>query len=202
MGHIYTLRRIRDLKTNYRKRERLLIGRKNFMTVRVTGQNVTAQVLRPETAGDKVITSVHSRELSSFGWKGSLKNIPACYLVGLLLGKKCADKGIKQVVLYTGIRPFTSRIAACLKGLIEAGINSPHSDKTLPDSERINGSHIASYANMLKSNLEEYQSRFSGLLSLGLKPEEYPSHITKVKAEILNQDLKKHHSNKITTESS
>jgi len=171
------------------------------MTVRVTGQNVTAQVLRPETTGDKVITSVHSRELSSFGWKGSLKNIPACYLVGLLLGKKCADKGIKQVVLYTGIRPFTSRIAACLKGLIEAGINSPHSDKTLPDSERINGSHIASYANMLKSNLEEYQSRFSGLLSLGLKPEEYPSHITEVKGEILNHDPKKYHSNKISTES-
>ena len=201
MGHIYTLRRIRDLKTNYRKRERLLIGRKNFMTVRVTGQNVTAQVLRPETTGDKVITSVHSRELSSFGWKGSLKNIPACYLVGLLLGKKCADKGIKQVVLYTGIRPFTSRIAACLKGLIEAGINSPHSDKTLPDSERINGAHIASYANMLKNNLEEYQSRFSGLLSLGLKPEEYPSHITEVKGVILNHDPKKYHSNKISTKS-
>ena len=171
------------------------------MTVRISGQNVTAQVLRPETAGDKVITSVHSRELSSFGWKGSLKNIPACYLVGLLLGKKCADKGVNQVVLYTGIRPFTSRIAACLKGLIEAGITSPHSEKTLPDSERINGAHIVSYANMLKSNLEEYQSRFSGLLSLGLKPEEYPSHITEVKAEILNHDPKKHHSNKITTES-
>ena len=102
MGHIYTLRRIRDLKTNYRKRERLLIGRKNFMTVRISGQNVTAQVLRPETAGDKVITSVHSRELSSFGWKGSLKNIPACYLVGLLLGKKCADKGVKGTV---GLKP-------------------------------------------------------------------------------------------------
>jgi large subunit ribosomal protein L18 len=202
MGHVYTLRRIRDLKTNYRKRERLLIGRKNFMTVRISGQNVTAQVLRPETAGDKVITSVHSRELSAFGWKGSLKNIPACYLVGLLLGKKCVDKGVKQVVLYTGIRPFTSRIAACLKGLVEAGIISPHSEKTLPVNERINGAHIASYASMLKSNLEEYQSRFSGLLSLGLNPEEYPSHFTEVKGEILNHDPTKRHSSKVPHESS
>ena len=83
--------------------------------------------------------------------------------------------------------------------MIEAGITSPHSEKTLPDSERINGAHIASYANMLKSNLEEYQSRFSGLLSLGLNPEDYPSHITEVKGEILNHDPKKHRSNKITT---
>jgi large subunit ribosomal protein L18 len=86
--------------------------------------------------------------------------------------------------------------------LIEAGITSPHSEKTLPDSERINGAHIASYANMLKSDLGEYQSRFSGLLSLGLNPEEYPSHITEVKGEILNHDPKKHRSNKIPTEPS
>ncbi|MDP9196957.1 MAG: 50S ribosomal protein L18 [Thermoproteota archaeon] len=199
MGHVHTLARIRNLKTNYRKRERLLIGRKNFMTVRISGQNVAAQVLRPEMAGDKVITSAHSRELSAFGWKGSLKSLPACYLVGFLLGKRCVGEGVKQVVLYTGIRPFTSRIAACLKGLVEAGITSPHSEKTLPINERINGSHIASYATMLKSNLQDYQSRFSGLLSLGMNPEEYPSHFSEVKGQILTHDP--NHSSKVLHES-
>ena len=72
-----TFRRIREGKTNYRKREKLLMGRKDFVTVNVTNQNVTAQLIRPNLQGDLVMASVHSNELLSFGWKGSRKNIPS-----------------------------------------------------------------------------------------------------------------------------
>jgi large subunit ribosomal protein L18 len=185
MGNVYKLSRIRKGKTNYRKRERLLIGKTDFMSVKVSTQNVCAQVLRPELKGDKVITSVHSRELTSFGWKGSLKNMSACYLVGFLLGRKCMEKGIKHVVLYTGVRPFTARIASCVKGLIEAGVTSPHSPEILPPDERISGAHIAAYASTLNEKEDQYRSRFSGLLSSGMNPEMYPDHFTTVKNQIM-----------------
>jgi large subunit ribosomal protein L18 len=185
MGNVYKLSRIRKGKTNYRKRERLLLGKTDFMSVKVSTQNVCAQVLRPELRGDKVITSVHSRELTSFGWKGSLKNMTACYLVGFLLGRKCKEKGIKHVVLYTGVRPFTARIASCVKGLIEAGVTSPHSPEILPPDERISGVHIAAYASILKEKEDQYRSRFSGLLSSGMNPETYPDHFATVKNQIM-----------------
>jgi large subunit ribosomal protein L18 len=191
MSNVYKLSRIRKGKTNYRKRERLLIGRTDFMSVKISTQNVYAQVLRPEMEGDKVITSVHSRELTSFGWKASLKSLPACYLVGLLLGKKCKEKGVKHVALYTGIRPFTSRVASCLRGLIEAGVASPHSPEVLPPDERIKGAHIAAYASMLRGREDEYKSRFSGLLSIGMNPEEYPDHFATVKNEIMQTQFEK-----------
>jgi large subunit ribosomal protein L18 len=189
MGNVYKLSRIRKGKTNYRKRERLLLGKTTFMSVKVSTQNVYAQVLRPELEGDKVITSVHSRELTSFGWNGSLKNMSACYLVGFLLGRKCKEKGIKHVVLYTGIRPFTTRIASCVKGLIEAGVTSPHSPEILPPEDRITGAHIAAYANVLKGKEDQYKSRFSGLLSRGMKPETYPDHFGTVKNQIMQTNL-------------
>jgi len=185
MGNVYKLSRIRKGKTNYRKRERLLLGKTDFMSVKVSTQNIYAQVLRPELNGDKVVTSVHSRELTSFGWKGTLKNLAACYLVGFLLGRKCKEKGVKHVVLYTGVRPFTTRIASCVKGLIEAGVTSPHSPGILPSDGRISGVHIAAYASILRENEDEYKSRFSGLLSSGMAPETYPDHFATVKNQIM-----------------
>ncbi len=188
MVSVFKLSRIRNGKTNYRKRERLLIGRTDFVSVKISAQNVYVQVLSPHRSGDKVITSAHSRELLSFGWKGSMKNLPACYLVGLLLGRKCEMKGLKRVTMYTGVRPFTTRVAACLKGLIEAGISSPHSPEVLPDDDRISGAHIAAYANILKDNKEAYESHFSGLLSTGINPEEYPDHFFAVKKVVLKSE--------------
>ena len=57
MGNVYKLSRIRKGKTNYRKRERLLLGKTDFMSVKVSTQNIYAPVLRPELNGDKVGSS-------------------------------------------------------------------------------------------------------------------------------------------------
>ena len=182
-----TFRRIREGKTNYRKREKLLMGRKDFVTVNVTNQNVTAQLIRPNLQGDTVMASVHSNELLSFGWKGSRKNIPSCYLVGLLLGKKCLKKKLSSAILYIGKRHFTTKIAACLKGLSEAGLELPFPENIIPSEQRIQGSHIAEYANILKTNDTLYNSRFSSNLGLGLEPEKYSSHFSEVKDRIVNE---------------
>lgn len=191
MVYTSTLRRIRERKTNYRKREKLLIGKKDFVTVNVSDQNVSAQLIRPDLLGDKVMASVHSNELLSYGWKGSRKNIPSCYLVGLLLGKKCLQKKITSAILYIGKRHFTTKIAACLKGLSEAGLEMPFSKDIIPSEERIQGNHIAEYAKKIKTNDDLYKSRFSSNLGLGLDPEKYPIHFSEVKDRIVNDKSEK-----------
>jgi large subunit ribosomal protein L18 len=191
MVYTSTFRRIREKKTNYRKREKLLVGRKDFVTVNVSDQNISAQLIRPDLLGDKVMASVHSNELLSYGWKGSRKNIPSCYLVGLLLGKKCLQKKISSAILYIGKRHFTTKIAACLKGLAEAGLEMPFSEDVLPSDDRIQGNHIADYAKKLKENDDLYKSRFSSNLGSGLEPEKYPSHFSEVKDKIVNDKVQK-----------
>jgi len=191
MVYTSTFRRIREKKTNYRKREKLLVGKKDFVTVNVSDQNISAQLIRPDLLGDKVMASVHSNELLSYGWKGSRKNIPSCYLVGLLLGKKCLQKKISSAILYIGKRHFTTKIAACLKGLSEAGLELPFSESILPSEDRIQGNHIADYAKKLKANDDMYKSRFSSNLGSGLEPEKYPSHFSEVKDKIVNDKVKK-----------
>ncbi|MDW0193531.1 MAG: 50S ribosomal protein L18 [Nitrososphaeraceae archaeon] len=191
MVYTSTFRRIREKKTNYRKREKLLVGKKDFVTVNVSDQNISAQLIRPDLLGDKVMASVHSNELLSYGWKGSRKNIPSCYLVGLLLGKKCLQKKISSAILYIGKRHFTTKIAACLKGLSEAGLEMPFSENILPSEDRIQGNHIADYAKKLKANEDVYKSRFSSNLGSGLEPEKYPSHFSEIKDKIVNDKAKK-----------
>lgn len=176
MNYNAMLRRNRQRKTNYRKREALLISRSSFITVRISNQNVICQVLKPSSLGDIVICSVHSRELRKYGWKGSMNNLPACYIIGFLLGKKSIEKGTNHAILYTGKHAFTSRIAAALKGLIDAGLDVPVSKDILPTEERIRGGHIAEYAKILKEDQEKYNTRFSSLLKDGLQPQDYPSH--------------------------
>lgn len=191
MTYVHTLKRIRDDKTNYRKRAALLIGRRSFVTVKVSDQNVAAQVLKPAPAGDIVIASAHSRELAKQGWRGALNNLPACYLTGMLAAKKALGKGVNSAVLYIGKDHFTSRVAACMKGIVDGGINMPVSEESLPEQERISGQHIADYAGTLKENKEEYNSRFSAILKNGLSPEDYPSHFEEIKSKISGGKLEK-----------
>jgi large subunit ribosomal protein L18 len=184
LTYVQTLKRIRSDKTNYRKRAALLIGRHSFVTVKVSDQNVAAQVLKPTPTGDIVIASAHSRELAKQDWKGAFNNLPACYLTGLLMGKKTLEKGVKNAVLYIGKDHFTSRVAACLKGIVDSGVTMPVSEESLPPEERITGRHIAKYASTLKEDQEEYNSRFSAILKNGLKPEDYPTHFEEVTSKI------------------
>lgn len=184
MTYVRTLKRIRSDKTNYRKRAAVIIGRHSFVTVKVTDQNIAAQVLRPTPTGDLVIASVHSRELAKQGWKGSMNSLPACYLTGLLLGKKAQEKGTNKAILYSGKDHFTTRVAACVKGIADSGVNIPMSEESFPDADRISGQHIADYANALKENQEQYNSRFSAILKNGLKPEDYPSHFEELRFKI------------------
>lgn len=183
---VYTavLRRNRQNRTNYRKRVAMLIGRHSFVSITVSNQNIMAQVLKPSAGGDSVVTAVRSKELLMYGWKGSMKNIPTCYLTGLLLGIRTLEKGMNNLILYTGKGSFTSRVAACLKGLIDAGVRIPVSEASLPKIERINGGHIGQYAEVLKKDEGKYNSHFSSLLKNGWVPENYSYYFEEVRTKI------------------
>jgi large subunit ribosomal protein L18 len=190
MNYVHTLKRIRTHKTNYRKREALLISKQEFVTIKISNQNVIAQVLKPEIQGDIVRVSTHSRELRRYGWKGSLNSLPACFLVGLVLGRKALEKGVDKAVLYIGNKPFTSRIAACMKGIVQAGINIPISSESYPTEHRLNGQHIAEYALKIKrEDINKYNKYFSSLLREGLVPESYQSHVEDITSLILKGEL-------------
>jgi large subunit ribosomal protein L18 len=142
MAYSKILRRLREEKTNYKKRGTMLMGKRDFITVNITNENTQVQILQPGVSGDKVIASAHSRYLLEKGWKGSRKNVPAAYLTGYIAGKKALGNGAKDAILYTGTRKYTQRMAAALKGVIDAGVQVPADSETFPSDERINGEHL------------------------------------------------------------
>ena len=142
MAYSKILRRLREEKTNYKKRGTMLTGKRDFITVNITNQNTQVQILTPGMTGDKVIASAHSRYLLEKGWKGSRKSVPAAYLTGYLDGKKALGQGAKDAIMYTGTRRYTQRMAAALKGIVDAGVKVPADEKTFPPDERINGEHL------------------------------------------------------------
>lgn len=132
-------------KTNYKKRLKLLQSRKDRVVIRRTNKYIVIQLTRYEPAGDKILVSTTSKELIKIGWKHSCKNIPACYLAGLMLGIKATTSKIKEGILDLGLQTPKkgSRLYAALKGVIDSGVDIPSSDDIFPSEDRINGKHIS-----------------------------------------------------------
>ena len=120
----------------------MLMSKRDFIAINVTNENTQVQILKPEITGDKVIASAHSRFLLKDGWKGSRKNIPAAYLTGYFVGKKALSKGVDNAIVYSGTRKYTQRMAAVVKGVVDAGLTVPSDEETFPPEERINGEHL------------------------------------------------------------
>jgi large subunit ribosomal protein L18 len=135
-------RRIEN-KTNYHKRLILLKSKSPRLVVRKTNKYIILEIVESESAQDKVVYSVSTRDLLKSGWpkdkSGSLKSLSAAYLAGFLLGKKAKIKG--RVVLDTGLIPSTkgSRIYAAVKGISDAGIEINYDKEMIPSKERIEG---------------------------------------------------------------
>ena len=157
MPYSKILRRLREEKTNYKKRGTMLMGKRDFITVNISNENTQVQILTPGMTGDTVIASAHSRYLLDKGWKGSRKSVPAAYLTGYLAGKKALGKGAKDAIMYTGTRRYTQRVAAALKGVIDAGLTVPADPETFPPDARINGEHLT-----IKNDVSKVKSSIDG----------------------------------------
>ncbi len=139
------MRRRREGKTDYRKRLALLKSGEPRAIVRKSLRYITVQIAEYHEDGDKILIGVNSSKLKDYGWNGSFKNTPAAYLTGLLAGKLALKNGIESAVLDIGLqRPVRgSRVYAVLKGLVDAGVEIPHSEEVYPSEERIRGEHIS-----------------------------------------------------------
>jgi len=178
-------RRRREYKTDYQARRILAVSEHPRFVVRVSNKGILAQIVKAEIIGDKVLTQATSNELvSKYGWQASGKSIPAAYLLGLIAGHKAVKEGIETAYLDLGLRRPTkgSKIFAVVKGAIDAGLNIPCDSDIIPTPERINGGHIAKYAQVIDP--ESYEENFSEYLRKGLRPESLPEHFEEMKKKI------------------
>ncbi len=170
-------RRRREGKTDYLKRLALLKSRKPRLVVRKTNRYIIVQFVRFKESGDEVIAHAFSKELERYGWMYGGKNLPAAYLTGYLAALRAKEAGVSEAILDIGRFPSKrgSRLYAALKGVLDAGIEVPHSDEVLPDDARIRGEHISFFASKLEVEDREFLERqFSDYLKRGADPKAMP----------------------------
>ncbi|MGV8144387.1 MAG: 50S ribosomal protein L18 [Methanothermobacter sp.] len=177
-------KRRKEGKTDYKARLKLLSQNKLRFVVRISNKHIIAQIVTMNPEGDETLISTTSKELETYGWKAGGKNISAAYLTGFLCAKKALKEEITEATLDIGLKTSLkgSRIYAVVKGAVDSGLNIPHNDSILPDESRINGEHIAQYAETLSE--AEINKKFSQYKQKGLEPSQLTNHFTSVKEKI------------------
>lgn len=131
-------------RTNYRARLGMLKSKLPRLVVRKTNSMIIGQIVEYEKGGDKTLSAVYSKELRAYGWNFGLKNSPAAYLAGFLLGKKSSAK---EAILDKGSSTLKkdSFIYYFMKGASDAGIDV-HTKEFDITEDRLFGKHIMEYA--------------------------------------------------------
>ena len=147
--------------TNYRKRLALLKSGIPRAVVRFSNAKVSIQIIEFANEGDKVLATANSNDITGMGWKGSKTNIPVSYLSGMLAAKRAVKAGISSAVLDIGRVTPTSggRAFATLKGLVDGGLEVPHSEDLFPDDGRISGAHIS---DKMSKDFEKIMKKIEG----------------------------------------
>lgn len=180
------LRRRREGKTDYQARKAMVVSGRPRLVVRPSLKNVSVQIIIAKAIGDQVLAAANSRELiKKYGWKAATGNIPAAYLTGLLCGLKAKTAGINEAILDIGMVIPTkgSKVFAVLNGVLDAGVEVPHGEGKIV-TDRNKGDHIATYAEELGADSDEYQAKFSKFIEADVAPENLPEHYRTVKAAI------------------
>ncbi|MHA2314539.1 MAG: 50S ribosomal protein L18 [Candidatus Hermodarchaeia archaeon] len=162
-------RRRRESKTDYHARRRMVGSGRLRLVVRKTGTRIIVQLMEALPEGDRSIVAADSRQLKQFGWNAGIKNLPAAYLTGFLAGHRAIKNGVTAAIVDIGlIKPIPgSRIFSAVRGVIDAGVTIPCSDKMFPGEKRIRGEHIANYAKDLSDNQPSSFKRQFGEISKG-----------------------------------
>lgn len=158
-------RRRKERKTDYAKRLKFLKSEKPRIVFRKTNKYVIAQYVTSRETQDKVEFGITSKSFLKYGWpeefKGSLKSIPASYLLGFLTGKEIKKNKKPIPIIDFGMARSVhgTRIFAFLKGIIDSGIKIKHDEKIFPSEERIKGIHLkedfSKIFEKIKSEMEE-----------------------------------------------
>jgi large subunit ribosomal protein L18 len=158
-------RRRREGKTDYRVRLRLLKSGSPRAVVRLSDRRVRVAIVTFDPVGDRVVAAADSRELGGIAFPStSLASTPAAYLTAYLAGLRAKSSGAEAAVLDAGLRRPTvgGRLAAALKGLLDAGIDIPHGEGGFPGPDRLNGTHLSK---PLPEALEAYKLKLPSLVA-------------------------------------
>lgn len=187
-------RRRREQKTDYHKRLRQLLSRKPRLVVRITSRKIIAQLISFDPKGDKILVGTDSSQLVKLGWNYSLKNIPAAYLTGLLLGKMALDQGHHEAVLDSGEKVLIpqNKVCAFLKGAVDSGLEIPYGgEEIFPGEEKLSGKHVQEYAEkLIKEDRKKYEHKFSKYLKANAAPEKMALTFEKTKEKIISSSKK------------
>jgi len=144
-GKRTTKRRRRENRTDYKLRLNLLKSGEKRIVIRVTNKYFIASAVESREAQDFVLKLVTSKDLLKQGWdaksKGSLKSIPAGYLVGRLLAKELG-KGNYIIDLGMARTSPGCRVFSVVKGLIDGGLKINAKGSIFPSEERLAGEHL------------------------------------------------------------
>jgi large subunit ribosomal protein L18 len=181
-------RRRKEFKTDYRRRKKVILSKMPYIYAFESNRYVWAQINVPTKQGDRTVVQANSKDIIKGGWQFSGKNYPAFYLVGLLLGKRAADAGVKEVILYTGLKAFRkgSKLMALVKGATEGGLSVRVDQSVFPSDELISGKSIMDYALKLKeANYAGFQ-----LSKVGGQIDSMNAIFNDVKGKVLKGELK------------
>ncbi|HTT17215.1 MAG TPA: 50S ribosomal protein L18 [Thermoplasmata archaeon] len=158
-------RRRREGRTDYRVRLALLSSGRSRAVVRASGRRVRVSLVDFEPGGDRVVAAADSAELGRIAFPPvSLASTPAAYLTGYLAGLRAKAQGTEEAVLDAGLHRPTAggRLAAALKGLLDAGVAIPHGGEQFPSADRLGGAHLPK---PLPEPLESYKQKLPSLLA-------------------------------------
>ncbi len=157
-------RRRREGRTDYRVRLRLLASGRSRAVVRCSGRRVRVALVDFDPTGDRVLASADSAELGGIAFPAvSLSSTPAAYLTGYLAGLRAKSQGAESAILDVGLHRTTAggRLAAALKGLLDAGLEIPHGGEMFPSPDRLAGAHLPK---KLPEPLEAYKLKLPTLV--------------------------------------
>lgn len=157
-------RRKREGKTDYRRRLALIKSGRPRLVVRITGKNVIVQVVQYEETGDRVLVTVTSLGFPKLGIDVKGNTTLAAYIAGYEAGKRAIEKGISELVFDIGRRRIIrgGRLAASLKGAVDAGCSIPHDESIFPTEDRLMGKHLKN-GGMNKTKMKEILRRAEGV---------------------------------------
>ena len=158
-------RRRKESKTDYSKRLKLLKSGLPRIVFRKTNKYLIAQYIISEETKDKVKIGMTSKILTKYGWpndfKGSLKSIPAAYLMGFLIGKEITKNKKENPIADFGMLRVLpkSKIYAFLKGLVDSEVKIKYKEENFPKDERLFGKHLkkdfSEFFNKIKASIEK-----------------------------------------------
>ncbi len=186
-GPVYKVafRRRRKNLTNYAKRLALVKGNVPRLVVRKSSSGVLVQFMNYSAKGDTVLSSVHSRQLTKYGWAPRC-NAPTAYLCGLLAGKLAGKKGAAAFILDVGMQTPSkgATIFAALRGAQDAKLSTNYTDTMIPE-ERLTGAAIEAYAKKIKGEGDAaYRKLYSSYMKQGFAPENMVALFKAAKAKI------------------